>query len=87
MLVREPGVQAEGSRIAWAWHSRKLSEGTWLAWKHQLRVGTARRYLGQPRPEATQRGHVLFSVGLVGVGYLWHQRVVRVGVAEQGTDG
>lgn len=43
--------------------------------------------LGQPHTKPTQRARILLSVGLVGVGYFWHQWVIRVGVAEKRTDG
>lgn len=77
---------------------RSLSQGTPPAPPHGLgRAGRRLREPGPPggtrsgwvplRPEGARRGRVLLSVGLVGVSYLWHQRVVRVGLAEQGADG
>ena len=41
---------------------------------------------GQLHTKPTLRGRILRSVGLVSVGYFWHEWVIRVGVAEQRAD-
>lgn len=42
---------------------------------------------GQLHAKPTQRECILLSVGLVSLGYFWHQWVIRVGVEEQRADG
>ena len=87
-LLRVKGYVSErGRSLSPAQNGQDDVHGkTLLAWKHQLRV-----FLGATwsswGPKAIQRGHILLSISLVGMGYFWHERVIRVGVAEQRTDG
>lgn len=71
MLVTELGGYAQGTPTAYMG----------LAWAED--VWEHRQLHAKP----TQRECILLSVGLVSVGYFWHQRVIMVGVEEQRADG